>query len=221
MDLKDLNLEKVIKKLPKNPNILGRKKYFNSAVIIPLIIKENQYHLLFQKRAENIRQGSEICFPGGGYDEKLDKTPLDTAIRETKEELGIRENDIKILGNFHTLVAHMGAIVDPFLAILKIDNIDSLNLNKTEVESVFTLPLSFFINNKPEKHSIRVEIQPYYIDINGEKVTLLPAKELGLPSRYQKPWGTNRHKLLLYKTKFGPIWGLTAELIYELISLIK
>lgn len=221
MELKDLNLDKVIKKLPKNPNILGRKKYFNSSVIIPLVIIDNQYYLLFQKRAENIRQGSEICFPGGGYDEKLDKSPLDTAIRETTEELGIKKDDIKILGNFHTLVAHMGAIVDPFLGILKIDKIDDLKINKTEVESVFTLPLSYFIDNKPEKHSIRVEVQPYYTDSNGEKVILLPAEELGLPNRYQKPWGTNNHKLLLYKTEFGPIWGLTAELIYELISLIK
>ena len=95
--MKKNNLKELISNLPKHPNVLGRNRFFNSAVLIPLVKIKGEYHLLFQKRAANRRQGRDICFPGGGCEEGADKDFKDTALRETFEELGICKKDIKIL----------------------------------------------------------------------------------------------------------------------------
>jgi 8-oxo-dGTP pyrophosphatase MutT (NUDIX family) len=75
------DLKKLVNNLPSSPGILRKDEFFNSAVIIPLIYLNDEYHFLFEKRAANIRQGGEICFPGGEYDPRLDKNFSDTAIR--------------------------------------------------------------------------------------------------------------------------------------------
>ena len=66
MNHKDFNAFQ--ENLPRCPGIMGREKYFNSAVLIPFVMIAGEYHLLFQRRAPQIRQGTEICFPGGAYD---------------------------------------------------------------------------------------------------------------------------------------------------------
>jgi len=58
-------------RLPQWPGILGREKYHSSAILVPLVTINGEEQLLFEKRAPHIKQGSEICFPGGHFDEKL------------------------------------------------------------------------------------------------------------------------------------------------------
>lgn len=200
---------------------MARERYFNSSVLVPLVKLHGEYHFLFQKRAENIRQASEICFPGGKFDPKHDSNFEDTAIRETMEELGIKKDKIQIEGRFDTVVAAMGATVDSFLGTLKISNLNELDINKDEVEKVFTLPVSFFRNTEVEKYKVRLEVQPSYIDKKGNEIMLLPGRELGLPEIYHGPWGGTFHRVLVYKTDEGVIWGITAEIVYEMISKLQ
>jgi peroxisomal coenzyme A diphosphatase NUDT7 len=214
-----MNVELLKNKLPKTPNIIGRKFYINTAVIIPLVKINEKYHLLFQERSAHIRQGTEICFPGGKVDFEKDKSLEDTAVRETIEELGITKEKIEILGCFHTLTSHMGVIVNTFAAELYIDSIDELKIDANEVKRVFTLPISYFKNNQPKRYDIRIEAQPTYIDENGKKIISLPCKELGLPDRYLKPWGNNNHRVLVYQTGKGVIWGITAKILFEFLDL--
>ena len=61
-------LKRLVSNLPKHPNVLGISRFFNSAVLIPLVKIDGEYNLIFQKRAANIRQGGDICFPGGGFE---------------------------------------------------------------------------------------------------------------------------------------------------------
>lgn len=214
-------LDKLINQLPECPNILGRERYFNSAVLVPLIEIDQEPHLLFQKRAEGIRQASEICFPGGMHDPSVDKNCRETAVRETIEELGISKDKITVLGRFDTLVASIGATVDAFLGRLDIPDITELSINTQEVEQVFTLPLSFFLSFPVETYTVRLMVEPFYTDKSGKDVVLLPAKELGLPSRYHKPWGKSLHRVLVYKTDYGVIWGITAEIIHDMVIKIN
>lgn len=93
--MKKDDLKKMISNLPKYPGVLGRDRFFNSAVLIPLVKKNKEYYILFQKRAASIRQGGDICFPGGGFEKDLDKNFKQTALRETKEELGIEKKILK------------------------------------------------------------------------------------------------------------------------------
>ena len=214
-------LEKLKLRLPKHPGILRKEEYFNSAVLIPLVMVEGEYNFLFEKRAANIRQGGEICFPGGEFDSENDSSYTDTAIRETVEELGIDKENISVVGILDTLIGPMGVTVDSFLGVLNIYNISLLQFDKNEVEKIFLLPVSFFIKNQPEKYHVRMEINPTDIDKNGEKINTLPVKELQLPDRYSKTWRGRKHEVLVYKTSEGIIWGITAALINEIVRKIN
>ena len=212
------NLKKLVSNLPKYPNILGRERYFNSAVLIPLVKIKGEYHLLFQKRAANIRQGGDICFPGGGFEKGVDKNFKDTALRETFEELGICKKDIKILGQLDTYMAPIGAIIEPFVARIKKKAYKNMKIDYNEVEKTILIPISFFKNNKPEEYNLSHEIQPYKIGETGKKEILFPVEELGLPDTYKKPWGNKNHKIWVYKYEGEVIWGITSVIINDLLQ---
>jgi peroxisomal coenzyme A diphosphatase NUDT7 len=219
--MKTISIEKIKLVLPKIPGILRKKEYFNAAVLIPLVWHNEEYHFLFEKRGAKIRQGSEICFPGGEYDPNTDKTLLETAIRETIEELGVTKRQIKIIGKIDVLVGNMGVTVDPFLAEIKIREIEELKPDEDEVEKIFLIPVSYFYETPPEAYFLKIEVHPYYTTMNGEKVDLFPAKELDLPEKYLTPWTAGKHKVFAWRSKEGTIWGITAALISEVISKIK
>ena len=198
--------------------LIGRDRFLNSAVLVPVIKFSDGYHLLFQQRAASIRQGSEYCFPGGKFDPEQDRNYQDTAVRETIEELGVSENNIKVEGNIGLLLSPMGVAVEAFLAVFNISDLDELDINAREVERVFTLPLSYLKKITPENYYARVHASSSYTDSGGKEVILLPVKELGLPETYITPWGGKEHRILVYKTKEGIIWGITAEIIHEVLN---
>jgi len=202
-------------------SIIGKEKYLNSAVLIPIVLTDGKEFILFQKRSQTVRQPGEVSFPGGHFDMSKDEDFLSTAIRETCEELGISENKINLIGKLGTLVAPMGIIVEAYIGILNINSLDELEIDKKEVERVFIIPLDFFIDNKPTEYITRLELHPFLIKENGEREELLPVKELGLPEIYSLPWTRGKHQVLVYHTTEEIIWGITAELIFELSNRLK
>jgi coenzyme A diphosphatase NUDT7 len=219
MNKKDL--DRLVENLPSTPGILRKDEFFNSAVVVPFVMKDGEYHLLFEKRAANIRQGGEICFPGGEYDADLDKNFTETAVRETVEELGIDIKKINVLGILDTLIGPMGVTVDSCIAELDIKDIDETDIDKTEVEKVFLVPVSWFQDNPPEEYFVQLVVHPQYTDENGKVVQLLPSKELELPERYSQAWRAGKRKIYAYKLKEGVLWGLTAVLVREVINRLK
>ncbi|WP_320034743.1 CoA pyrophosphatase [Halarcobacter sp.] len=217
--MKKKEFKKLINNLPKNPSVMARDKYFNSAVIIPIIKIDKEYYILFQKRAKHIRQGGDICFPGGGYEE-IDKSFKHTALREIKEELGIEKKDIKIFGQLDTYVAPIGAVVEPFVARVKKKALKKMKIDKNEVEKTLLIPIKFFKENPAVEYTLKYEVHPYTFDENGEKVIHFPVEELGLPEAYHKPWGHRKHKVWVYDYEGDIIWGLTAVIINDLLKKI-
>lgn len=216
--MKKDNLKKLVSNLPKHPNVLGRHRFFNSAVLIPIVKIKGEYHLLFQKRAAHIRQGGDICFPGGGFEEGVDKDFKDTALRETFEELGIPKKDIKVLGQLDTYVAPIGAVIESFVARIKKKAYKNMKIDHNEVEKTIVIPISFFKENEPKEYTLAHEIQPYKIDENGNKEVFFPVEELGLPDTYKKPWGNKKHKIWVYEYEGEVIWGITSVLIKDVIE---
>lgn len=209
---------KLSSKLPVSPGMNGKEDYLNSAVLVLLMKINDEYHFLFQKRSKQIRQAGEICFSGGMYDASLDKNTQDTALRETEEEIGLKAEHITVIGALDYVIAPMGVIVEPFLAITQKTDIKEFKLNTNEVEKIFTFPLSFFKNKPPEIYKTFIKVHPSYVDEKGEKIVLFPSKELGLGEQYAKPWGRGRNTILVYRTEQGIIWGLTAKIIYDVIK---
>lgn len=212
-------IDKIKKSFPAVPGIMGKEElYFNSSITLLLMEIDGELNFILQKRAPNIRQGGEICFPGGKYDPHEDSSYRETAIRECSEELGVPREAIEILGQMDTLVAAMGATVDVFVALLRVNSLEELNINSAEVHKIIKAPVSYFITNPPNEYGVRVEVQPDYLDSDGKRVVTLPSKELGLPERYHTPWGGRLHKIFLYEYKGHKIWGLTAHIIREFIK---
>lgn len=193
--------KRLITNLPEIPGVMGRDRFFNSAVLIPFVKIKGEYFILFQKRAKGIKQGGDICFPGGGYEEGIDKNFKQTALRETEEELGISRKDIKIIGQLDTMVATFGTIIEPFIGLIKKKAIKNMKIDKNEVENTYLIPLDYFKQIEPEIYNLRTEVKPYHIDEDGNKEVYFPVDELGLPEAYQKPWGNKKHKVYVYKYK--------------------
>jgi len=219
--MSNLTLENITLALANSPEILGKDKYFNSAVLVPLVVIDDKYHFLFEKRSNYIRQGGEVSFPGGEFDQKKDQGLRHTAIRETSEELGLNPEQIKIIGKVGTLVAPMGVTVDAFVGFLNIQNLDEITLDKNEVEKVFLVPVEHFLKKKPEEYTVKLEVHPSYKDEDGKMVELLPVQKLGLPPRYSKPWRNGFHRILVYNSTEEVIWGITAEIVFELCRMIN
>ncbi len=205
----------------KDCSIIGKDLYINSAVLIPIIVIDKTEFVLFQKRSTTVRQPGEVSFPGGHFNSRFENDFLSTAIRETCEELGIEKDKISVLGKIGTLVAPMGIIVETYLGILNINSLDVLKIDHKEVDKIFVIPLEYFISNKPDEYFTRLEMHPFMTKEDGEKVELLPVKELGLPEKYSIPWTNGKHRVLVYRTSEEVIWGITAELIFELSTKLK
>ncbi|WP_069997341.1 NUDIX hydrolase [Cellulosilyticum sp. I15G10I2] len=219
-----MNKSDIIKlkhRLPIIPGINGREDYLNSAVLVLLMVLDEEYHFVFQKRSQTIRQGGEICFPGGKYDKRLDKNTQDTALRETAEEIGVLPDQITIIGALDLVIAPIGVIVEPYLGLTEQTDINKFDINTDEVERIFTLPVSFFKNTPPQVYQTQVKVHPSYIDEQGKEIMLFPGRTLGIGDHYIKPWGNGRNTIFVYQTEEGVIWGLTARIIYDVVQRLS
>ena len=129
---------------PKN-NIKIQKK---ASVLIPLLNVKGEIFVLFTKRSKHLNSHpGQVSFPGGKQDPQ-DKNPLDTALRETHEEIGLHPKKIEILGRLDQIISLNNYLVTPFVGLIPTQFKPNPNLD--EIEKVFKVPLSFFMNE--DKH---------------------------------------------------------------------
>lgn len=209
-----LQLNSIIENWSYSPDILGIENFFKAAVLVPLVFINNEYHFLFQKRAKNIRQGGEISFPGGKYEES-DKNFKITAIRETCEEIGISKDKITVLKELGTLISPFNLLIKSYLGIININSLDELNINKKEVEKVFLVPVNFILNTQPKEFFIETEMNPHQVDENSNIINTFPAKKYNLPDKYHKKWKGSPRKIFLYEHSGEVIWGFTAFILKD------
>jgi len=117
-----------------------------SAVLVPLFVKDGEYHLAFTRRTHRVRvHKGEISFPGGAR-EKGDKTLLDTALRECSEEIGLAADDVEILGELDDCpTIHSDYIISPFVGY--VPQKYPFKLDQWEVAELITLPVSTLMDN--------------------------------------------------------------------------
>ncbi len=125
---------------------IANKTLKKSAVLVPLIIRNDNLHIILTKRCDHLRHHpGQISFPGGKFD-KEDLTLLHTALRETQEELNIDLKYINVIGDFPVHHTASGFSIKPFIAVVN----ESTNMiaNSDEVSEIIELPLAQFINNE-------------------------------------------------------------------------
>ena len=100
------------------------------------------------------KHGGQVSFPGGKQ-EPSDNVLLDTALREAKEEVGVKANDIELIGQLSPLYIPVSNFhVFPFVAVS--DRKVDLVIDPSEVAETLHLPLSTIFTETPQTASIRL-----------------------------------------------------------------
>ena len=88
----------------------------DAAVLAPVIERDGVAHLLFTKRADHLGEHpGQMAFPGGGR-EPGDGTLYDTAVREADEEIGLRREEVELVGRLDDIRTVTRYAVTPFVA---------------------------------------------------------------------------------------------------------
>jgi 8-oxo-dGTP pyrophosphatase MutT (NUDIX family) len=200
--LKISDIERVFRE--RKGRIIGRHK--KSAVIILICQEAGEPHIVFEVRAYSLRhQPGDICLPGGRIEEQ--ETPLEAAVREAKEELNLRDEDIEMLGEMDYFISPYRSIIYSFVANLKESNI---NPSREEVDHIFKVPFSFFLEHEPLCY----------------KMNIGPTDTEGFPFhmvRGGKEYKFSKGAVNQYFYKYGDyvIWGFTARIIKAFIDILR
>lgn len=203
-------LDKLKDRLNENQTLfIGEDTAFRSAVLIPLVQMEGEWHILFEVRAFTMRkQPGDISFPGGRID-STDATPLAAALRETHEELGVDPKTVTLVRPLSPYVASPSFVVYPFVAAIDYDQIIH-SYNKAEVEEVFTVPVNWLLNYEPYMHRVSVEPTPS---------SDFPFEKIMNGAQYQ--WRNRSMEEWFYDYEQYTIWGLTARILKHFIGILK
>ncbi len=111
-----------------------------AAVLLPLFDKGKEPHLLFTKRTQMVAtHKGQISFPGGARDEE-DVSLEFTALRETYEEVGVKAQDVEVLGRLDDILTHSSNfVVSPFVAAIPYPY--EFNICKAETEYLLEVPV--------------------------------------------------------------------------------
>ena len=203
MDIKDF--EKIF--MGREPKPYGAYSFFS--VLVPLVIKDNQVHLLFEIRADHLkRQPGEVCFPGGKLEG--DESPLACAVRETSEELNIPEDCLRIINELDYIYTYSNFTLYSFLGSIDYEDIKDLQVNRDEVKEIFLVPFDFFMENEPFVKVL--EVSP---DVGKD----FPYDMINVENNYN--WRKGRSTIPIYKYQDYVIWGLTGKIIDNMVKIVK
>jgi 8-oxo-dGTP pyrophosphatase MutT (NUDIX family) len=125
-----------------------------AAVLVPVFGKAGEYHILFTQRSDQVlHHKGQISFPGGARSE-VDASLLDTALRESWEEIGLEAKDVEILGELDDTPTTTSSFnISPFVAFIPYPY--QFTLNPYEIKKVFSVPVSALLRkaNKKEEYS--------------------------------------------------------------------
>jgi 8-oxo-dGTP pyrophosphatase MutT (NUDIX family) len=119
-------------------------QFKRAAVMVPLVARPEGLSVLLTQRASHLKNHpGQISFPGGRM-EPDDAGPWETAVRETREEIGLAPGFASLAGYLHDHVVLTGYLITPAVAIVRPGF--TLQLDRTEVDDVFEVPLEFVLD---------------------------------------------------------------------------
>lgn len=165
---------------------IKREGQRGASVLMPLVLRDEWRVILTQRPQTMPSHAGQVAFPGGKRE--AGETAAQTALRETEEEVGLREESITLLGRLPSFNATSQFRVTPFVGIVSASA--KITPDPHEVADVFETPLSFLMN--PENHVSR----DVFFSGQDHRFYDMP---------YDEPDGTHRN-----------IWGMTAMVMYRL-----
>ena len=140
-----------MKMLPLNRELMAsyedQSRIKHSSVLLLLYIDNQELNVCLIKRPEHMKHhAGQIALPGGRIEKG--ETAIETALRETWEEIGITSDQIEILGSLSELFVQVSRFqIHPFVGWL--DKKPEFVINKNEVEKTISFPVKL-INNSDE-----------------------------------------------------------------------
>jgi 8-oxo-dGTP pyrophosphatase MutT (NUDIX family) len=111
-----------------------------AAVMVPILCKDGLYNIVFTTRSQQVvYHKGQVSFPGGRKNES-DEDLLETAIRETMEEIGLQKQEIEILGELddHITVSSR-FVISPFVGFIPYPY--EFKISHDEIDELFYVPV--------------------------------------------------------------------------------
>jgi 8-oxo-dGTP pyrophosphatase MutT (NUDIX family) len=164
-----------------------------ASVLVPLVVRDGGLTVLLTLRTAHLRShAGHVAFPGGQADEG-DDGPVDTALRETEEEVGIARAHVEVIGHLPLYRTVTNFDVTPVVGLVRPDF--TLKLDTFEVAEAFEVPLHFLMT--PAHHRRHV------FEAAGHR-----REFLSMP--YPRPGGQGDYF----------IWGATAAMLRNLYRFL-
>ncbi len=164
-----------------------------ASVLIILVVRESGLNLLLTRRTAHLaHHPGQISFPGGAV-EPEDQDAVQTALRESFEEIGLDPARVEVLGElplYHTVTGYQ---VTPIVAAVR--DLGTLTKDDNEVDEIFEVPLEFLMNGN--HHQIRS------MPIRGAEQPPIRRSFYAMP----------------YRDYF--IWGATAGMLRNLFHFLR
>lgn len=174
-----------------------------AAVLVPLVQTENGPALLYEVRSAAVRQPGEVCFPGGRVEPG--ENPLDTALRETMEEMHISPASITLTGLLPLDTLAGGRRVQPVVGSLPAAALGGVCLSRAEVAGYFTVPLCWLQANPAR----------WYDYTPGTAAPGTPPILQAYLQHYSRPLRTR-----YWEYEGHGIWGLTARITQSFLDTL-
>lgn len=118
----------------------------DASVLIPVTLEDEPRVILTRRASHMNSHAGEVAFPGGKRDVG-DPDFVSTALRESEEEIGLSRHDVNVIGQLDVFTSRVGLRVQPFVGLVSPGL--ELKPNPEEIESIFTVPLGFFLEHPP------------------------------------------------------------------------
>jgi 8-oxo-dGTP pyrophosphatase MutT (NUDIX family) len=134
-------------------DLVSREAWKMAAVLVPIVAREPEATALLTLRTAHLSAHSgQIAFPGGKI-EPGDATPIETALREAEEEIGLPRELVTPLGLLDLHNTGTGFRIIPVLAL--VDPFFTPAPDPNEVADVFEVPLSFLMEEENHMRHLR------------------------------------------------------------------
>lgn len=136
--------------LNPDPDFRPATPLIPAAVLVPLVLREPAASILLTQRTAHLaNHAGQISFPGGRV-APVDGTPVETALREAEEEVGLRREEVQVVGVLDRYVTRTGFEIVPVVGIVRPPF--TLAPDPHEVAEVFEVPLAFILD--PANHQL-------------------------------------------------------------------
>ncbi|HWH33547.1 MAG TPA: CoA pyrophosphatase [Egibacteraceae bacterium] len=165
--------------------------YRRAAVLVPFTLEDEPRLLLTVRTSHLPTHQGQIAFPGGSI--HAGETPRDAALREAHEEVGLEPTQVQVLGDLDDVWTPQGFHVTPVLGAFPTSAV--LRHDPGEVAEMLLVPVADLRAIEP-----RTETRP-----------LRPGTTL--------PPGLARGHVYHYDWRGHDIWGMTAQIVHDLLSI--